>query len=437
MSDTMIGQRKSVVILGASFATGNLGVGALAWSTLKLIKCKWPDAGITVVGVGREPGVATVRLDGRTEKFSTWPVRYCPNVLARHHIAELWGAVLVCRLFPILKKWLFSTRSVASELLRCDLVCDITGGDSFSDLYGLSRFIRGYLLKKVCQLTGKPFVLLPQTYGPFASSTARFLAKDVLTHSRLIFSRDREGLTVVQELIGSSTKIALQPDVAFIMDAIRPESVQVEQLEQLRAAGHRLIGLNISGLLYNGGYSRQNMFGLTCDYPALVKKIISFFVGPGNQYVLLVPHVVPPAFAVEDDAAVISEIVKTLPAEERDKVIVLGGGLDQNETKYCIGLCDFFLGARMHAAIAALSQCVPAVGMAYSRKFAGVFATAGVEECVLDLRSLTNEEIMDGIEAIFARRDELRLVLAQAVPKLKESLLHLFDELDGMSGQIT
>ncbi|MBW2647335.1 MAG: hypothetical protein JRE23_14395 [Deltaproteobacteria bacterium] len=27
--------------------------------------------------------------------------------------------------------------------------------------------------------------------------------------------------------------------------------------------------------------------------------------------------------------------------------------------KYSIGLCDFFIGARMHSAIAALSQCAP------------------------------------------------------------------------------
>lgn len=362
-----------------------------------------------------------------------WPVRYCPNVLVRHHIVGLWAAVLICRLFPILKKWLPSLYSTAGNLLQCDVVCDITGGDSFSDLYGLSRFIRGYLLKKVCQLTGKPFVLLPQTYGPFASSIARFLAKDVLKHSRLIFSRDREGLAVVQELIGSTTRIALLPDVAFILDAIRPESVQIERLEQLRETENRLIGLNISGLLYYGGYSRQNMFGLACDYPALVKMIISFFAGPDNQYVLLVPHVAPPAFAVEDDAAITSEIVQTLSAEVQDKVIVLDGGFDQNETKYCIGLCDFFLGARMHATIAALSQGIPAVGMAYSRKFAGVFATAGVEDCVLDLRSLTNEKIMDGIEAIFARRKELRAVLTRTVPNLQKSLLHLFDELDEMS----
>ena len=46
--------------------------------------------------------------------------------------------------------------------------------------------------------------------------------------------------------------------------------------------------------------------------------------------------------------------------------------------KYLIGQCDFFVGSRMHSCIAAVSQCVPAVSIAYSDKFIGVMATLGL-----------------------------------------------------------
>ena len=81
----------------------------------------------------------------------------------------------------------------------------------------------------------------------------------------------------------------------------------------------------------------------------------------------------------------------------------------------------------MHATIAALSQGIPAVGMAYSRKFIGVFETAGVADCVLDLRSLTNAEVLNGVMEIYQRRDSIGLVLAKTVPKLKEQLFKMFD----------
>ena len=42
---------KSIILLGASFSTGNLGVSALAWSSIKIIRARWPDARIVLVGV--------------------------------------------------------------------------------------------------------------------------------------------------------------------------------------------------------------------------------------------------------------------------------------------------------------------------------------------------------------------------------------------------
>lgn len=431
MNDSVSSSDKNIVLLGASFTTGNLGVSALAWSSLKLIRNRWPHASIALVGVGRQPGMATVRLGGQQEDFPTWPVRYSPNVLTRHHLVGLWLAVAVCRFLPFLRKRLSDAESTLGALLRCSLVCDITGGDSFSDIYGLSRFLRGYVLKRVCQMTGTPFVLLPQTYGPFRAPLTRILARRILTRTTAIYSRDREGTAVVQELIGPSSKIRLCPDVAFILDSTRPKSSQVVRIEQLKAAGQRLIGLNISGLLYHGGYSQNNMFGLACDYPALITEILLLFCRQPGWSVLLVPHVLPPSdFAVEDDFVAAEKVLADMPLELHDRVIVLNRGYDQNESKYFIGLCDFFIGARMHATIAALSQAVPAVGLAYSRKFAGVFATAGVADCVLDLRSMNKELVLDGVRTIFDRREAIARVLQTTVPPLQHELLGMFDHLE-------
>lgn len=424
---TALQKQKSIVILGASFATGNLGVSALAWSSIKAIRCKWPGARIVLVGSGRQAGSVKARIGACQEEFTTWPVRYCSNILAQNHIVGLFLAVFLGRLNSFLKKYLATNRSTLGELLRCDLVCDISGGDSFSDIYGLSRFLRGYLLKRVCQMTEKPFILLPQTYGPFKTSLARNLACKILTNAKMIYSRDKEGVAVVENLIGVSDKLLLCPDVAFVLEAIRSNNNQTVHLEQMKTQGFRLIGLNISGLLYNGGYSRNNMFGLKCDYPSLVIAIIKHFSQQADTHVLLVPHVLTYSYAVEDDYVASLAVLESLPAETRERVTVLERGYDQNETKYFIGLCDFFLGARMHATIAALSQGVPSVGMAYSRKFAGVFATAGVENCVLDLRQLDNEQILSGIMAICFRRDELHADLEKAMPAMKSMISSMFN----------
>ena len=103
---------------------------------------------------------------------------------------------------------------------------------------------------------------------------------------------------------------------------------------------------------------------------------------------------------------------------------------DQNEIKYIIGLCDFFLGARMHATIAALSQCIPAVGMAYSKKFAGVFETVGVEGCVVDMRTLNDQEILSRIQELYGAMMTTRQTLKSTIPIAQQKVLSIFQTLN-------
>ena len=71
--------------------------------------------------------------------------------------------------------------------------------------------------------------------------------------------------------------------------------------------------------------------------------------------------------------------------------------LDQHELKYVIGRTDFFIGSRLHACIAALSQGIPTIGIAYSQKFVDVFGSLGCSDFVIDGRCVTEEQAIDTI----------------------------------------
>jgi polysaccharide pyruvyl transferase WcaK-like protein len=100
---------------------------------------------------------------------------------------------------------------------------------------------------------------------------------------------------------------------------------------------------------------------------------------------------------------------------------------DHREMKYVIGQCDFFLGSRMHACIGAISQAIPTVGLAYSGKFIGVFAAAGVGETVVDLRKYDTLEVLAHVETTFLKRREIAEQLRATVPQIKQCVLQLFD----------
>jgi polysaccharide pyruvyl transferase WcaK-like protein len=112
------------------------------------------------------------------------------------------------------------------------------------------------------------------------------------------------------------------------------------------------------------------------------------------------------------------------------------GTYSHSEIKTVINSCDFFIGARMHACIAAVSQCIPAVAIAYSDKFAGVMQTIGIESLVVDPRTMDQAGILKVIDDAYERRTELRRQLEQTMPRVKDAVLRLFDAADGLRAPI-
>ncbi len=138
------------------------------------------------------------------------------------------------------------------------------------------------------------------------------------------------------------------------------------------------VGLNVSGLLMGGGYTGKNEFGLGLDYPALIDDLIRWFQAQGAT-VHLIPHVIVPdgPMTGEDDLRACAAL-----ADRHRETVLAPSFASPPEAKGYISAMDFFLGARMHACIAAFSTGVPVVPMAYSRKFAGLFGSLGFDRTV-------------------------------------------------------
>lgn len=274
-----------------------------------------------------------------------------------------------------------------------DLVIDIGGGDSFADIYGAKRLSRMMLTKYLAHLAGRPLVLAPQTLGPFRSPLWRRLARDTIARSALVATRDAPSAAFL-EGVRLQRPAVLASDVAFRLPWQTPPPREVGR--PLR------IGLNVSGLLMSGGYTRNNMFGLRMDYPALIRDIVGMLLARGDCEVHLVPHVIAwQGGGVEDDVAASRTVAEAFP-----QVILTPAFPDPSAAKSCIAGMDFFMGARMHACIAALSSGVPVVPMAYSPKFARLFGSLGYDHTV-DCTALDNAAALGLIGAALERRDVL------------------------------
>ena len=128
------------------------------------------------------------------------------------------------------------------------------------------------------------------------------------------------------------------------------------------------VGFNISGLLWNGGYTGQNQFNLLTDYREYCLAVIEGLLAGGAE-VHLVPHVLSRGDAADEDDLAVSRIL----ADQHPDCVLAPNFRSPVEAKSYISRMDVLIGSRMHATIASFTSGVPTIPVAYSRKFAGFF----------------------------------------------------------------
>jgi polysaccharide pyruvyl transferase WcaK-like protein len=165
------------------------------------------------------------------------------------------------------------------------------------------------------------------------------------------------------------------------------------------------------------------MFGLRVDYRRFIHQLIDFLIAEKNENVILVPHVI--GSGAESDVTVCERVYEELKLKYPGKLGLVRGSYDQSEMKYIIGQCDFFVGSRMHSCIGAISQCVPAVSVAYSDKFIGVMEALGFDYSVADARRLTEDELLDVVCRVYENRTAMRQQLAHKMLEVEWQVMTL------------
>ncbi|HCG8610054.1 TPA: polysaccharide pyruvyl transferase family protein [Vibrio parahaemolyticus] len=354
-------------------SSGNLGVGALSISNMILV----------------ERALQSLGLEG---EFYTIGDGECSDTnnhakvksQIEHPFEHVEISVKQLLINPIkLVKFISFIKSL-------DLVLDIGAGDSFSDIYGPKRFVIQVFTKIVSAKFGKLSILSPQTIGPFDSSLAKIITKYIIRNTKFSFARDK----ISHELAIELGECELATDVAFSM----PFEVKSKFKDE---DGCVHVGINVSGLLLNGGYTRSNQFGLKHDYKEFIKELIENFSQEEGVKIHLVSHVIAtvPSNEIEDDHLACQEIKKLYP-----QCILADKFTNPIDAKNYIGKLDYFTGGRMHATVAAFSTGVAVTPYAYSRKFKGLYNTIGYKR-ILEAKELSLEDSVNQVMSDFRDRD--------------------------------
>lgn len=398
-----------LALLGAAPDTGNLGVSALSFSVIAGIARRLPDAHLTVFDHGLGMREATLVNDATPFTYHRCGLRnskrlYMPEALRTVQVASALGGL---------------SNPAARTFLEADAVLDITGGDSFTDLYGMRRFRGGLLEKRLALGHSGGLILLPQTFGPYKSAEAQRGARSVLTRATLAIARDAESHERLRQLLGREFDPARHTqgvDVAFALPIERPPEGELDEATKRVLEGPaKAFGFNISGLCLNNPAAAAERFGFRADYPLAVLETLRTILRESDAPLLLVPHVVAQPGHEESDIVACEAIASRL-AEFRDRVVVAPAMSDPRHAKWIISRCAWFCGTRMHATIAGLSSGVPTASIAYSLKTRGVFATCDSADAVADPRTSDTSEVIEIVVNAWRARDMHAMRLKNALP---------------------
>lgn len=241
-----------------------------------------------------------------------------------------------------------------NALNQCDYVIDLTAGDSFTDIYGQYTFDGETNVKLLTKRLGKKLILGPQTYGPFSTDKNIQKAKKTIECADLVISRDQKSADYIATF--SNKKVYVTTDLAFTL----PWNIEESGLEDKIQ-----VGLNVSGLLLSDKTESTSLLvKLKTSYDTYIRGVIDWLLSEKKYSIYIIPH-------VGNDGL---DYVRK----------VYGNQLNYCETYYDpisaknkISQMDIFIGARMHATVAAFSSGVATIPTAYSRKFAGLYSNLG------------------------------------------------------------
>lgn len=266
---------------------------------------------------------------------------------------------------------------------KCDCVFDVTRGDGFSDIYSKESCSKELIRKQLVEKFSKKYVLMPQTYGPFEDLKIRKKAMTIINNAYSVMSRDELSISYMKEY-GLKRDVKQYIDLAFMLP--------YDSLKYSIDKSRKNLGINVSGLLYRGGFERNNQFGLSLDYKEFIREIIRYYSSNSQWCVHLIPHVIDDKEnAHDDDCFAIKELKKEFPE------VVLAPFFDNPvNAKSYISNMDLFVGSRMHSTIAAISAGIPVIPVSYSRKFEGLFGVLEYQY-LIDGRNMNNIEAKDSL----------------------------------------
>ncbi len=301
------------------------------------------------------------------------------------------------------------TQSFRKNLESADFIV-MSGRDQLTECYGQISFNKWVTQLEIATRYNDRLFLLGCSIDTLSAQNEKRL-KAALLKARFVTCREKATFYYVRSL-DESIPCGYAPDPAFLLKPCQPR--KDVPLKQNRVS----IGMSLSGGLI--GYMKLDK----AQYVSAWTRAIHDMVQKYDCQIVLVPHVAVPENRNNDYD--LSKLIQERLNEDPDcesRLTLIPPDLSANEYKYIIGQCDYFIGCRTHATIAALSQGIPAIVIKYSRKAEGIFRDFyGHTDYVLPIEGLFENKLSGKLELLMQDKRCLKNVLLMQAEKYRDEV---------------
>jgi polysaccharide pyruvyl transferase WcaK-like protein len=400
---------------------GNRGCEALVRSTLQLLKAEFGEVEVLV---------PSYRPDLDLKQWPDAVQAGCKFVPAMPYPTSLkvWGKIR--KYFPNIKNLYIPNfsipRDIESDISSCDALL-VIGGDNITLDYGLESLIWHIRFAQHAQRLGKKVMVWGASIGPFNTEpTAEKFVADFLKSTLSVTVRETISEQYLKA-IGVTDNVALVADGAFVMT---PEPVDISAYWPSK--GNAVLGFNISPLIQKFRPAGENKEVLQNEVVAFIQHTLD----SSDTSIVLIPHV-DPLDGVENnsDTYYMREIMQ-MCGNYGKRLTMVPNTLNAAQLKFVLSQCTYFIGARTHATIGALSCLVPTISIAYSIKAKGLNRDLfGTDEYVLETPQVSALTLKTSLNILLTRERSIRKILSDRIPLWREKAAISTVKLSATLGQ--
>jgi len=353
-------------VLTGTFHSLNRGDSAMQLAAAHALLKRWPEAAIAI---------------------------HCPNAEADRELYQGLEVVPCSRRRPIA-----ALRTIARAALwratgghappspelqsyrNATAVIDLSG-DGLTETFGWRCPLSHTIPLLLAHLMRTPFCLMAQTIGPFRHFRPWY--RWVFSCAAFVTARDAETFHYLS-LWNLPCRLEKTADIAFLLE---PAPV-AEAKNYLRSLG----GFDPSRPTV--GVTPSNLHNVKTASPQNYLQAVAFackeLARQTGAQPLIIPHVFGPGENYDDRRS--AEALAGLMGPPLNP-FVIREPLSPPQLKALIGCCDLFIGIRMHSVIAAISQAIPTLAIAYSPKLRALMKRIGTPRYVLDSAAVSGNDL--------------------------------------------